>query len=83
MVNGQLLFVALLNYYQAHSQKILLGRACEEKVDLLILQYSPGEVEEFIIVWCMLMRACIDFLKRAVYLLVLAKPTLLFMQIIL
>ena len=39
---------------QAHSQKILLGSAFEEKVDLLIVQYSPGAVAEFIIVWCML-----------------------------
>ena len=41
-------------YIQARSQKILLGSAFEEKVDLLILQYSPGAVENFIIVWCML-----------------------------
>ena len=39
---------------QARSQKILLGSAFEEKVDLLILQYSPGAVAEFIIVWCIL-----------------------------
>ena len=39
---------------QARSQKILLGSAFEEKVDLLIVQYSPGAVAEFIIVWCML-----------------------------
>ena len=39
---------------QAHGQKILLGSAFEEKVDLLILQYSPRAVEEFMIVWCML-----------------------------
>ena len=39
---------------QARSQKILLGSAFEEKVDFLILQYSPGAVENFIIVWCML-----------------------------
>ena len=39
---------------QACSQKILLGSAFEEKVDLLIVQYSPGAVAEFIIVWCML-----------------------------
>ena len=45
---------ALHDIYQARSQKILLGSAFEEKVDLLILQYSPGVVEEFIIVWCML-----------------------------
>ena len=38
---------------QARSQKILLGSAFEEKVDLLIVQYSPGAVAEFIIVWCM------------------------------
>ena len=37
---------------QARSQKILLGSAFEEKVDLLIVQYSPGAVAEFI--WCML-----------------------------
>ena len=35
---------------QARNQKILLGSAFEEIVDLLILQYSPGKVEEFIIV---------------------------------
>ena len=29
---------------QACSQKILLGSAFEEKVDLLIVQYSPGAV---------------------------------------
>ena len=46
--------VHFLPSYQARSQKILLGSAFEEKVDLLILQYSPGVVEEFIIVWCML-----------------------------
>ena len=40
--------------YQAHSQKILLGSVFEEKVDLLILQYSPGAAKEFIILWCML-----------------------------
>ena len=40
--------------WQARSQKILLGSAFEEKVDLLIVQYSPGAVAEFIIVWCML-----------------------------
>ena len=39
---------------QARSQKILLGSAFEEKVDLLIVQYSPGAVAEFIIVWCTL-----------------------------
>ena len=39
---------------QARSQKILLGSAFEEKVDLLIMQYSPGAVAEFITVWCML-----------------------------
>ena len=39
---------------QARSQKILLGSAFEEKVDLLIVQYSPEAVAEFIIVWCML-----------------------------
>ena len=39
---------------QARSQKILLGSAFGEKVDLLIVQYSPGAVAEFIIVWCML-----------------------------
>ena len=39
---------------QARSQKILLGSAFEEKVDLLIVQYSPEAVGEFIIVWCML-----------------------------
>jgi len=31
----------------------LLGSAFEEKVDLLKMQYSPGAVEEFIIVWYM------------------------------
>ena len=36
---------------QARRQKILLGSAFEEKVDLLIVQYSPGAVAEFIIVW--------------------------------
>ena len=39
---------------RARSQKILLGSAFEEKVDLLIVQYSPGAVAEFIIVLCML-----------------------------
>ena len=41
---------------QARSQKIFLGSAFEEKVDLLILYMyrSPGAVEEFIIVGCML-----------------------------
>ena len=39
---------------QAPSQKILLCRAFEEKLDPLILQLSPGAVEEFIIAWCML-----------------------------
>ena len=39
---------------QARSQKILLGSAFEEKVDLLIVQYSPGAVAEFKIVWYML-----------------------------
>ena len=33
---------------QARSQKILLSSAFEEKVDLLMLQYSPRAVEEFI-----------------------------------
>ena len=41
---------------QAHSQKNFLGSAFEEKVDLLILYmyHSPGAVEEFVIVGCML-----------------------------
>ena len=39
---------------QARSQKVLLGNAFEEKVDLLILQYNLRAVEELIIVWCML-----------------------------
>ena len=43
-----------MHVVQARSQKILLGSAFEEKVDLLIVQYSPGAVAEFIIVWCML-----------------------------
>ena len=40
---------------QAHSQKILLGNAFEEKVDLSILYHSPwpGAVEEIVIVGCM------------------------------
>ena len=38
-------------YAQAHSQKILLSSAFEEKGDLLRMQYSPGAV---VIVWCML-----------------------------
>ena len=46
--------VMLKKEIQARSQKILLGSAFEEKVDLLILQYSRGAAEEFIIVWCML-----------------------------
>ena len=33
---------------QARSQKILLGSAFEEKVDLLKMQYSLGAVEEII-----------------------------------
>ena len=45
---------AIMHAYQARSQKILLGSAFEEKVDLLMLQYSPRAVEEFIIVWYML-----------------------------
>ena len=56
---------------QARSQKILLGSAFEEKVDLLIVQYSPGAVAEFIIVWCMLIAHiheglynCIDVLQK-------------------
>ena len=50
---------------QARSQKILLGSAFEEKVDLLIVEYSPGAVAEFIIVWCTLIaRACIDILQK-------------------
>ena len=41
---------------QDHRQKIFLGSAFEEKVELLILYmyHSPGAVEEFIIVGCML-----------------------------
>ena len=54
MMMGNLNHLQLQGLSQAHSQKILLGSAFEEKVDLLILQYSPGVVEEFIIVWCML-----------------------------
>ena len=64
----------------------------KEKVDLLKMQYSPEAVEEFIIVWCMLIAHiheglynCIDiricFLKSAFYLCVPAKQTLLFMLI--
>ena len=73
---------------QARSQKILLGSAFEEKVDLLIVQYSPGAVAEFIIVWCMLIAHIHEglyryFIKVHFILRVLAKPTLLFMQIIL
>ena len=54
MMMGNLNHLQLQGLSQARSQKILLGSAFEEKVDLLILQYSPGVVEEFIIVWCML-----------------------------
>ena len=76
---------------QACSQNILLGSAFEEKVDLLILQYSPGAVEELIIVWSMLIAHIHEglywyiflILQSAFYLLVPAKPTRLFMQIIL
>ena len=52
------------------------------------MQYSPGAVAEFKIVWCMLIAHIHEglywyFIKSAFYLRVLAKPTLLFMQIIL
>ena len=57
---------------QARSQKILLGSAFEGKVDLLIVQYSPGAVAEFIIVWCMLIAHIHEglyryFIKSAFY----------------
>ena len=41
--------VNLWHAHQARSQKILLGSAFEEKVDLLTLQYSPGAVKEFLV----------------------------------
>ena len=54
MTYGLISRAVKLDQLQARSQKILLGSAFEEKVDLLMVQYSPGAVEEFIIVWCML-----------------------------
>ena len=75
------LFIVLFGLFkqiakQAHSQKILLDNAFEEKVDLLILYPSPEEVKEFIIVWCMLIvdiheGLCLYFFKSAFYLCVL------------
>ena len=61
---------------QARSSEILPGSAFEEKVELLILYYSPGPVEEFIIVWCMLIAHIHEslhlyYLKSAFYLRVL------------
>ena len=55
-------------------------------MDLLKLYLSPEAVEEFIIVWYMLMAHIYEglylyFLKSAFYLHVLVKSTLLFMQI--
>ena len=54
MTYGLISRVVKLDQLQAHSQKILLGSAFKEKVGILKKQYSPGVVEEYIIVWCML-----------------------------
>ena len=71
---------------QARSQKILLGSAFKEQVDLLTQYLSPEAVEELIIVWCMFIAYIHEslylyFFKSAFYLCALAKSTLLFMQI--